>query len=56
MTNRTGKLREELGTLYGLRRWIEYGVKPIKNELGGADHRLTDDAAIERWWEVVFSA
>ena len=24
--------------------------------MGWADHRLTDYAAIERWWELVFSA
>ncbi len=35
---------------------IEYGFKHIKNELGWADHRLTDYHAIERWWELVFSA
>jgi SRSO17 transposase len=56
MTNLRGDLREELGNLYGLRTWIEYGFKHIKNELGWADHRLTDYAAIERWWELVFSA
>ncbi len=56
MTNLPGDLRHELGNLYGLRTWIEYGCKHIKNELGWADHRLTDYAAIERWWEVVFSA
>ncbi len=56
MTNLPGDLRHELGNLYGLRTWIEYGFKHIKNELGWADHRLTDYAAIERWWEVVFSA
>jgi SRSO17 transposase len=55
MTNLPGDLRHELGTIYGLRTWIEYGFKQIKNELGWADHRLTDYAAIERWWEVVFS-
>ncbi len=35
---------------------IEYGFKHIKNELGWADHRLTGYSAIERWWELVFSA
>jgi hypothetical protein len=39
-----------------VRTWIEYGFKQIKHELGWADHRLTDDGAIERWWELVFSA
>lgn len=56
MTNLVGDLRHTLGNLYGLRTWIEYGFKQIKNELGWADHRLTDYAAIERWWELVFSA
>lgn len=56
MTNLPGDLRHELGNYYGLRTWIEYGFKQIKNELGWADHRLTDYAAIERWWELVFSA
>lgn len=56
MTNLQGDVRHELGNLYGLRTWIEYGFKQIKNELGWADHRLTDYAAIERWWELVFSA
>ncbi len=56
MTNLSGDLRTELGNLYGLRTWIEYGFKHIKNELGWADHRLTDYSAIERWWELVFSA
>lgn len=56
MTNLPGDLRHELGNLYGLRTWIEYGFKHIKNELGWADHRLTDYTAIERWWELVFSA
>ena len=56
MTNLPGDLRAELGNLYGLRTWIEYGFKHIKNELGWADHRLTAYSAIERWWELVFSA
>ena len=55
MTNLPGKLRHSLGNLYGLRTWIEYGFKQAKNELGWADYRLTDYAAIERWWELVFS-
>jgi hypothetical protein len=35
--------------LYGLRTWIEYSFKQIKNELGWADHHLTAYAAIEHW-------
>jgi SRSO17 transposase len=56
ITNLAGDLRHQLGNLYGLRTWIEYGFKHIKNELGWTDHRLTDYGAIERWWELVFSA
>ncbi len=60
MTNLTGNVRVRhtlgIGNSYGLRTWIEYGFKHIKNELGWADYRLTDYAAIERWWELVFSA
>jgi SRSO17 transposase len=56
MTNLEGNLRQTLGNGYGLRTWIEYGFKQTKNELGWADYRLTDYPAIERWWELVFSA
>lgn len=56
MTNLAGNVRQTLGNLYGLRTWIEYGFKHIKNELGWADYRLTDYPSIERWWEIVESA
>jgi hypothetical protein len=56
MTNLSGNLRHTLGNPYGLRTWIENGFKHSKNELGWADYRLTDYPAIERWWELVFSA
>jgi SRSO17 transposase len=56
MTNLEGDLRHTLGNFYGLRTWIEYGYKQIKDELGWADYRLTDYHDIERWWELVFSA
>jgi SRSO17 transposase len=56
MTNLQGDLRERVGNLSGLRTWVEYGFKHIKNELGWADHRLTEYKSIERWWELVFSA
>jgi SRSO17 transposase len=46
----------ELGNLYGLRNWVEYGLKQSKNELGWADFRVTDYQQIEKWWEVVMSA
>jgi SRSO17 transposase len=47
---------DEIGDLYGLRNWVEYGLKQSKNELGWADFRVTDYAQIEKWWEVVMSA
>lgn len=56
MTNLTGALHKEVGNLYGLRTWIEYGFKQSKDELGWADFRLTHYADIEKWWELVYSA
>lgn len=41
MTNLEDELRHSLGNFYGLRTWIEYGYKQIKNEFGWADYRLT---------------
>ncbi len=49
-------MQHSLGDHYGLRTWIEYGFKHIKNELGWADFRLTEYAAIARWWELVCCA
>jgi SRSO17 transposase len=46
----------QVGNLYGLRNWVEYGLKQSKNELGWADFRVTDYAQIQKWWEVVMSA
>ena len=31
---------DQVGNLYGLRNWVEYGLKQTKNELGWADFRL----------------
>jgi hypothetical protein len=45
----------EVGNIYGLRTWVEYGLKQSKNELGWADFRLTDYHQIEKWWEIVMS-
>jgi SRSO17 transposase len=45
----------EVGNFYGLRTWVEYGLKQSKNELGWADFRLTNYPQIEKWWEMVFS-
>lgn len=56
MTNLEGRIEKTIGDTYGLRTWIEYGLKHAKNELGWADYRVTDYAEIERWWELVFSA
>lgn len=47
---------EQIGNLYGLRTWIEYGFKQCKDQLGWADYRVTHYAQIERWWEIVSSA
>ena len=47
---------KQVGDLYGLRNWVEYGFKQCKNELGWADFRVTDYAPIEKWWEIVMSA
>lgn len=47
---------KEVGNLYGLRTWVEYGLKQSKDELGWADFRLTHYPQIEKWWEVIFSA
>ena len=55
MTNLTGNIQKEVGNTYGLRTWIEYGFKQIKDELGWADFRLTNYPDIEKWWEIVSS-
>jgi SRSO17 transposase len=47
---------DEIGNLYGLRNWVEYGLKQSKNELGWADFRVMDYSQIQKWWEVVMSA
>jgi hypothetical protein len=47
---------DQIGNLYGLRTWIEYGFKQCKDKLGWADYRVTHYKQIERWWEVVSSA
>jgi SRSO17 transposase len=45
-----------VGNFYGLRTWVEYGLKQSKNELGWADFRLTHYSQIEKWWEIICSA
>jgi SRSO17 transposase len=39
---------DQIGNLYGLRTWIEYGFKQCKDKLGWADDRVTHDVQIER--------
>lgn len=56
MTKVPGVKYKEVGNLYGLRNWVEYGLKQSKNELGWADFRVTNYAQIQKWWEVVMSA
>jgi hypothetical protein len=56
MTKMTGVKYHQVGNLYGLRNWVEYGLKQTKNELGWADFRLTNYTDIEKWWEIVASA
>jgi len=53
MTKVAGIHYKQVGNLYGLRNWVEYGLKQSKNELGWADFRVTDAAQIEKRWEVV---
>jgi len=56
MTKITGVKFKEVGNIYGLRNWIEYGLKQSKNELGWADFRFTNYSQISKWWELVMSA
>lgn len=56
MTKIPGIKYKEVGNLYGLRNWVEYGLKQSKNELGWADFRVTDYSQIEKWCEIVMSA
>jgi len=56
MTKIPGVKFKEVGNIYGLRNWIEYGLKQSKNELGWADFRSPDYPQIQKWWEIVMSA
>jgi SRSO17 transposase len=47
---------QNVGNLFGIRTWVEYGLKQSKNELGWADFRLTHYADIRKWWEIICSA
>ena len=55
MTNIQGNVKKELGNLYGLRTWVEYGFRQCKQELGWTDYRFTSFKNIEKWWEIIFS-
>ncbi len=44
---------KEVGEIYGVRAWIEYGFKQCKSELGWSDFRVTHYEQIEKWWELV---
>lgn len=46
----------EVGSIYGVRTWVEYGFKQCKSELGWADFRVTHYEQIQKWWELVMSA
>jgi SRSO17 transposase len=47
---------KEVGEIYGIRAWIEYGFKQCKSELGWADFRVTHYEQIQKWWELVMCA
>ena len=59
MTNiqeKRNQMKKTIGNLYGLRTWVEYGLRQCKQELGWTDYRLTKYAQIEKWWELIMSA
>ena len=47
---------KEVGNIYKIIAWIEYGFKQSKSELGWADFRVTHYLQIEKWWQLVMSA
>ena len=47
---------KQVGEIYGVRMWIEYGFKQSKSELGWADFRVTHYEQIQKWWELIMSA
>ena len=47
MTKEPGVKYKQVGNLYGLRNWVEYGLKQSKDELGWADFRLTNYSQIQ---------
>jgi SRSO17 transposase len=56
MTKIPGIEYKEVGNIFGLRTWVEYGLMQSKNELGWSDFRLTEYLNIQKWWEIVCSA
>ena len=50
------KMKKQIGNLYGLRTWVEYGFRQCKQELGWTDYRFTNFQEINKWWEIIFSA
>ena len=59
MTNiqeKRNQMKKAIGNLYGLRTWVEYGLRQCKQELGWTDYRLTKFDQIEKWWELIMSA
>ncbi|WP_157867661.1 hypothetical protein [Gloeothece citriformis] len=56
MTRIPGVKYQEVGDIYGVRTWVEYGFKQCKSELGWADFRVTHYEQIQKWWELIMSA
>jgi SRSO17 transposase len=50
------KMKKQIGNLYGLRTWVEYGFRQCKQELGWTNYRFTDFQRINKWWEIIYSA
>ena len=50
------KMKKQIGNLYGLRTWVEYGFRQCKQELGWTNYRFTNFEQINKWWEIIFSA
>lgn len=50
------QMKKTIGNLYGLRTWVEYGLRQCKQELGWTDYRLTKFPQIKKWWELIMSA
>jgi len=47
---------EQVYEIYRLRDWIEHYYKPVKHELGWADHQMRPERAIVRHWQLVMLA